>query len=70
MAGLPPFVGLFPKIFVLFKRGFVVAVPLIVGSVIIVYVYINVAFRSVGKRATEKAGFIAFFLIRAPSLFF
>lgn len=68
IAGLPPFVGFFPKIYVLFKRVFIVAVPLIVGSVVIVYVYINVALRRIRKLAGTKIGFVVGFLIRAPAV--
>ena len=69
MAGLPPFVGLFPKMYVLFKRVFFIAVPLIIGSVVMVYVYINVAFSRVRKLVDVKMGIAVGFLLIAPGVF-
>nr|BDC91894.1 NADH dehydrogenase subunit 2 [Armandia sp. GK-2021] len=70
MGGLPPFIGFFPKMLILLKGIFMMAVPLMVSSLMMIYVYMNVAFSGVTKLTKDKSGLIIFVILSAPCFYF
>ena len=67
--GLPPFLGFFPKIWVLFGASFFICVPLIISSVAIVYVYSSILFSRLGQKK-RRLTFGGTLMILFPSCFF
>jgi len=69
MGGVPPLIGLLPKMLVLIRAPLVVAVPLIVSSVIILFVYTSLILASIGKSFFNGAGPSTFLILCAPCIF-
>lgn len=66
IAGLPPLIGLYPKFWVLCRCSTVVVVPLVVSSVIMLYIYRSIAFSRVKLSRIKSFRFPILFLLRFP----
>lgn len=66
VAGLPPFIGLVPKIIILISSSIILFMPLIISSIIIIYVYTRIIFRRKLGTLNRSPAIATFFTLITP----